>query len=127
MAQEEQELAFDYLVKTDDNGMVDGRRLAKEMIADAFKLLAPYGYPCIGCTSTIFNQICNEVLADMDRGQKENGNLPTLYFCMKDHGGKDQQNAVFLEHVEQVRAEIKNDIRAGRLAACHEHGEGGNA
>ncbi|GJL59700.1 MAG: hypothetical protein NPIRA03_25570 [Nitrospirales bacterium] len=127
MAEETSELALDYTVQCDPNGVVDGRSLAKEMIGDAFKLLATYGYPCIGCCSIFFNQICDEVLAEMDQARNTTGQVPTLHFCMKDHGGKDQQNKVFLEHVEKVRGEIKKAIKEGRMAGCHQHGEGGNA
>ena len=108
MKEDEQELAFDYTVRTDARGVVDGRALAKEMMADAFKLMAAYGSTCMACCVKAF---------------EEAGGIPALYFCMKDHGSPEGQYAAFRAHVE----EQLDKLIEKRTPRCHEHGEGGNA
>ena len=123
MKEDEQELAFDYTVRTDARGVVDGRALAKEMMADAFKLMAAYGSTCMACCVKAFEEAGGAVLNDMKKAEEETGAIPTLYFCMKDHGSPEGQYAAFRAHVE----EQLDKLIEKRTPRCHEHGEGGNA
>lgn len=45
----------------DEYGVHDGRELARQLIADAYKLLVPYANACPECTDSLFAAIARQV------------------------------------------------------------------
>ena len=52
-------LELTYDIKPDEHGVIDGRQLASELIADAYKLLMPYAQDCPACANALFTVIAN--------------------------------------------------------------------
>ena len=62
-------LQLTFAIEPDEHGVVDGRLLAQQLIAVAFRALVPYVDGCHGCADKFFGLIANEVLADLhDQG-----------------------------------------------------------
>jgi hypothetical protein len=45
----------------DEYGIHDGRELARQLVADAYRLLIPYVNACPDCTGNLLTAICNQV------------------------------------------------------------------
>jgi hypothetical protein len=52
-------LEFTYHVEPDENGVFDGRELARQLIGNAYRLLVPYVKACPACTDSLFSAIAN--------------------------------------------------------------------
>ncbi len=51
-----------YASEPDEYGIHDGRELARQLIADAYKLLIPYANACSDCTDSLFSAVAGKVM-----------------------------------------------------------------
>jgi hypothetical protein len=78
----------------DASGVVNGLDLAREMISDAYKLLAPYVKACAACTDDLFTAIANEEIAKLHAQREEEGRLPDMFLVFSGAEDKDALSAV---------------------------------
>lgn len=77
-ADSENVLQFDYEAAPDEDGIYDGRALAREMIADAYKLLVPYGDGCRARVDDLFMALVNEEIAGIYAEAARSGHVPNV-------------------------------------------------
>jgi hypothetical protein len=53
-------MKLSYDIEPDENGVFDGRTIARELIRDAYMMLIPYVGGCPDCTDELFSIIANE-------------------------------------------------------------------
>lgn len=70
-------LQFEYEATPDEDGIYDGRALARALIDDALKLLAPYAEGCRACHDTLFLALVNEAVAHYRRAAEAANELPS--------------------------------------------------
>jgi hypothetical protein len=80
------ELSYD--IDADENGMFDGRKLARQLIGDAFRLLVPYVHSCPGCTDALFTVIANDIMGELHEQSRESGQLQGFMFCTEEDPAK---------------------------------------
>ena len=56
-------ITFDYEATPDEDGVIDGRKLALELMRDAFSLLVPYAKGCRRCVVSLFIGVGNHAIA----------------------------------------------------------------
>lgn len=54
-----------YVSEPDEYGIHDGRDLARQLIADAYKLLIPYASACSDCTEVLFSAVARHVMQEV--------------------------------------------------------------
>lgn len=81
-------LQFDYEAAPDEDGIYDGRTLARELIADAYKLLVPYGDGCRSCVDDLFMALVNEEIAGIYAEAEREGFVPNIIL------GRDEAEAL---------------------------------
>ncbi|MCJ2015870.1 hypothetical protein MKK84_00245 [Methylobacterium sp. E-065] len=59
------ELAWN--IEPDERGVIDGRELARELIAAAYRALVPYVDACPACADNLFGVIANKAIDDVQR------------------------------------------------------------
>lgn len=64
------ELIFD--VVPDEFGVIDGRKLAQELISAAYQILVPYVRGCPACADNLFSGIANQAIEELPCGRPEN-------------------------------------------------------
>jgi hypothetical protein len=104
------ELGYDS--KPDEYGIHDGRDLARQLIADAYKLLIPYGRGCSDCTDHLFSAVARQAMQEA----RQQG-MPSIVLWDR-RPGIDKPTAA-AAHVRKTAA------RTGELLATgprHEHG-----
>ncbi|MCJ2097478.1 hypothetical protein [Methylobacterium sp. E-046] len=52
-------------VQIDEHGVIDGRELARQMIASAYLALVPYVDACPACADDLFSAIANKAIHDV--------------------------------------------------------------
>jgi hypothetical protein len=52
-------LEFTIRVEPDENGVFDGREMARQLIGNAYRLLVPYVSACPACSDNLFSAIAN--------------------------------------------------------------------
>lgn len=63
------------IIAPDENGIYDGREVARQLIRTAFQSLTPYVRGCPGCADNLFGLIANEALTELHDHRDEDGNL----------------------------------------------------
>ena len=63
----DQPLELTFPVETDAEGIVDGRKLAGELVRTAINTLAPYADGCPICTYKLFSSIAFDMVEEINR------------------------------------------------------------
>jgi hypothetical protein len=114
---ETEEIGFDYDAEL-EGGVVDGRKLAGQMMVDAWRLLIPYAKDCPACAWKMFGGLSTDAIGSAEGEWEQRGKIPSIRFWRK---GIEDRYAAFEAH--RIRTE---EITKGLLArAGGEHECGG--
>lgn len=98
----EKMLELTYKADIDENDIFNGLELARDLIRDAYQLLAPYAALCPACTDTLFSHVANRALDDIHKEESECGKLPSLVM----HTGEkspEERHAAFDAHARAFK------------------------
>jgi hypothetical protein len=99
-------IQIQFTTRPDATGVVSGMELAREMIADAYRLLAPYAGVCPACADDLFTYIANEEIENLHAERRETGVFPTLVLTV---GETDEaRRERFDAHLEAQRAAVSD-------------------
>ena len=112
-AESEKALQFDYEAALDEDGIYDGRALARELIADADKLLVPYGDGCRSCVDDLFMALVNEEIAGIYAEAARSGHVPNVILGSANGSDLDKRMA---RHKERTKA--VTTMLLDKAAAC---------
>lgn len=111
-------------VEQDENGVFSGLDLAREMIADAYRLLAAYVDGCPACADDLFTVLANQEMLALHGQRDGTGEVPTLFLAAGSDEGKEQ---AVRQHVQATRAEVDALLNEQReewgWSSPHEHRE----
>lgn len=93
-------IQISFNVLPDKHGVVDGRELARQMLAQAYLLLVPYATGCYGCASNLFSVLANRAIDDMQKERTTNGDPLGIVMTVCDP--KDRQMAELAHMAEAV-------------------------
>lgn len=108
----ETELSFDYDVEL-DGGVVDGRKLAAQMVVDAWRLLLPYVKGCPGCAENMLGTLAAREIEKVVTGKDWKAKDPSIRFWGKDIRDRE---AAFKAHLERTATDS-----AALLRVDHAH------
>ena len=94
-------LQLEYDLTPDEHGVVDGRALARLLIADAYKALAPYAALCPACADGLFAHIANDVIAVQHEESRGRGSLPGKVYTSRCATAESVEC-----HMDRARAEV---------------------
>lgn len=114
-------IELSYNLHPDDEGIFDGRELARAMISDAFQLLVPYAHHCPACANNLFTVIANEELDAVHALGKERGRLPAAVMGI-DKQGVDKQEAM-ARHIKTTQALTRSLLEKAGAYHPHDHEE----
>jgi hypothetical protein len=101
----EGKLQLDFAITPDENGVFDGRDLARGLVQTAYRLLVPYTRACPACTDAMFSAVANdgisEILAEPDL-------MGTMMV-----NGNDPGNGRFLKHMEETHGKTESLLQKG--------------
>lgn len=97
-------LQLEFDITPDEHGVFDGRELAGELIAMAYKLLAPYTESCPGCTDALFAIMARKTTDELYR-EKE-FNAPVQGVLMAKEGVSDEAKAAHLADAKASTQEL---------------------
>jgi hypothetical protein len=108
----EGKLQLDFAITPDENGVFDGRDLARGLVQMAYRLLVPYTHPCPACTDAMFSAVANDAISEILAEPKLTGTT------MVD--GDDPGNRRFLKHMEATHGFTESLLEKGGVQ-LHEH------
>lgn len=108
----ETELAFDYTVEL-DGGVVDGRKLAAQMVGDAWRMLLPYVKDCPACAENMLGALLAGEIEKVVTGEDWKTKVPAIRFWDKNVTDRE---AAFDAHVERT-----SGATAALLRVDHAH------
>ncbi len=79
-------LQISFNIAPKEDGVIDGRELARGLIENAFELLVPYVDGCPACADALFTVLANEALAAAHATGRETGSLPSNCMVMPKDG-----------------------------------------
>ena len=106
-AETTQNLEIVFRVNVDEFGMVDGRALAKDLLIDAFKLMATYKTPSMDGAVRLFQEMGAEVVDQMHSEENDEGMVPAIHFCVKEYANAVEGNSAFVQHVNGIRRQMQ--------------------
>ena len=92
-------LSFDYEARI-EGGAVDGRELAAEMIAGAWKLLLPYAKGCPACAENMLEALAAREIGKMTESESWKKKDPAMRFW--DRGVEDRESA-WTAHIDRTK------------------------
>lgn len=108
-------------VEEDQYGVFSGLDLAREMIADAYQLLATYVDGCPACADDLFTVLANQEMLALHGQQDENSEVPTLFLA----AGGDEGTEAVRQHLKAARAAVEALLQEQRdewgWSSPHEH------
>ena len=90
----------------DANGVVSGMDLAREMIMDAYRLLAPYAGVCPACADDLFTCIANEAIENLHARRRATGIFPTMVLTVGETAETRRER--FDAHLEAQRPTVRD-------------------
>ena len=106
------ELGYDS--EPDEYGVHDGCKLARQLIADAYRLLIPYADACPACVDEMFRKLSEQVSADVGKA-----GMTSIVFSDA-RRGLDKATAS-AAHLRQGRARIAEMLGG---VGPHDHADG---
>lgn len=94
-------LQLSYEIQPDEHGVYDGKELARELIMDAYRLLAPYVNACPDCADNLFSVIANEAIEEIHR-QKNNGKVPGIVMALPSAGDEAKRAHYLAEEASTI-------------------------
>ena len=111
-------LEFSFQVEPDADGVYDGRDLARQMIAAAFRVLTPYVDGCPACSDRLFTRLANDVLATLHEEGARAGTLEMALFATGTPGSAERQRRE-AAHLENATARTSDLL--GQAPHDHDH------
>jgi len=108
----EGKLQLDFAIMPDENGVFDGRDLARGLVQMAYRLLVPYTHACPACTDAMFSAVANDGIAELLAEPKLTGTM------MVD--GNDPGHQRFLKHRKATQDFTDSLLQKGGVER-HEH------
>ena len=114
-------LEFTYKVDPDEHGIYDGRELARQLVATAYRLLVPYVNACPACADTLFGVVANATIEELHEQGRERGQLEEALMCILPHGA--EWEAAEKAHFAAASAETARLLRgrARRTSISRSH------
>jgi hypothetical protein len=111
-------LEFTYHVEPDENGVFDGRELARQLIGNAYRLLVPYVKACPACADALFSVIANRTIEELHQEAREKGSMGG--FSMSARTGDERQPGVDAHLEAATPATIDLLREAGAMHEQHD-------
>ena len=106
-------LQFDYNIDTDENGVFDGREIAKALISDAFRFLIPYAKGCPACADNLFSALANDAISE-EHAYKADGQFLDRAIVFFDPQLEETAKADAWEaHIEATKPTTVELLRSG--------------
>ena len=120
-------LEMRYDIDPDEDGIFDGRDIARQLIKDAYELLATYAGEtpeqgnCPACADELFSVVANQEIAALHRLGKKIGRLPARSMLI----ARDEAQAVkdIENHVKATAAKTHDLLRKGEMNKLHQETE----
>jgi hypothetical protein len=109
---EEGKLQLDFAITADENGVFDGRDLARGLVQTAYRLLVPYTRACPACTDAMFSAVANDGIAEILAEPELTGTM----MVKSDDPGQQR----FLKHMEATHGKTESLLQKGGVK-IHEH------
>jgi hypothetical protein len=95
-------------IEPDEHGVFDGRDMAAQLIAQAYRLLVPYVDGCEACSDALFGSIANLVIEEAhEEARQSGGELPGGMYATGEAGDeKDARKAAHLHATQERTAEL---------------------
>jgi hypothetical protein len=108
----EGKLQLDFAITPDENGVFDGRDLARGLVQTAYRLLVPYTRACPACTDAMFSAVANDAISEILAQPKLTGTMMV--------NGDDPGHRRFLKHMGATHAITESLLQKGGVQV-HEH------
>ena len=108
----EGKLQLDFAITPDENGVFDGRDLARGLVQTAYRLLVPYTRACPACTDAMFSAVANDGISEILAEAKLTGTMMV--------NGDDPGHRRFLKHMEATHGKTESLLQKGGVQ-LHEH------
>jgi len=108
----EGKIQLDFTITPDENGVFDGRDLARGLVQTAYRLLVPYTRACPACTDAMFSAVANDGISEILAEAKLTGTMMVE--------GNDPGHRRFLKHMEDTNAVTESLLQKGGVQV-HEH------
>jgi hypothetical protein len=82
-------IEFTFKVEPDENGIFDGRELARHFVGSAYRLLVPYVSACPACADNLFSAIANGVIDQLHREGSERGKMEGFFMSTRSGDERD--------------------------------------
>ena len=105
-------LQLDFAITPDENGVFDGRDLARGLVQTAYRLLVPYTHACPACTDAMFSAVANDAISEILAEPKLTGTMMV--------NGDDPGHQRFLKHMEATHGKTESLLQKGGVQ-LHEH------
>ena len=108
----EGKLQLDFKITPDENGVFDGRDLARGLVQTAYRLLVPYTKACPACTDAMFSAVANGAISEILAEPELTGTMMV--------NGDDPGHRRFLKHMEATHGFTESLLQKGGVQ-IHEH------
>jgi len=105
-------LQLDFAITPDENGVFDGRDLARGLVQTAYRLLVPYTHACPACTDAMFSAVANDAISEILAEPKLTGTMMV--------NGDDPGDQRFLKHMEATHDKTASLLEKGGVQV-HDH------
>jgi hypothetical protein len=105
-------LQLDFAITPDEDGVFDGRDLARGLVQAAYRLLVPYTHACPACTDAMFSAVANDAISEMLAEAKPTGTMMV--------NGDDPGHRLFLKHREATYSKTESLLQKGGVQ-LHDH------
>lgn len=119
-------IEFTFKVEPDENGIFDGRELARHFVGSAYRLLVPYVSACPACTDNLFSAIANGVIDQLHREGRERGKLEGFFMSTRTGDERDEGERAHLEAARDGTLELLHKGNAQNHAHNHAPAQAGD-
>ena len=105
-------LQLDFAITPDEDGVFDGRDLARGLVQAAYRLLVPYTHACPACTDAMFSAVANDAISEVLAEAEPTGTMMV--------NGDDPGHHRFLKHMEATHGKTESLLEKGGVQV-HDH------
>ena len=105
-------LQLDFAITPDEDGVFDGRDLARGLVQAAYRLLVPYTHACPACTDAMFSAVANDAISEVLAEAEPTGTMIV--------NGDDPGHRLFLKHMEATHGKTESLLEKGGVQV-HDH------
>jgi hypothetical protein len=105
-------LQLEFTISPDEDGVFDGRDLARGLVQAAYRLLVPYTKACPACTDALFSAVANDAISEILAEPELTGTMMV--------NGNDLDHKRFLKHMAETQEFTESLLKKGGVQV-HEH------